>query len=461
VLIASLCLAAPAHASKPRLSLEQVDTTRCPARQEVSVHAVGLEFEGTLRPSSPGRYRLIIDGKPLAQRPSRASSFAKTALPLDLALVVQVSGLSDGDLTSVRAGLSQLVRLIPRRSRITIIAYDWQARRLLARGGREAALSSIAALETASIVVDPALVEALTAGLRALPPRAVPGARGLIVVCSDGINRSPKRDLFRALGSKARARMAPIYPVAYSAIDERGPLLNLGEIAKRSRGTFRWASTSASVVGELVNLAREINEQQVLTFDVPGRCARRQRFQLRSDALLSGVVVVEGRRPARRKTARPGWFTLGVAGFIAGVVVLLAGLLLLTRWGLRGSQQRPPRPGPPALDAPVERGADQPLGEGYWLVGAGPRVLRLRFKIPAGRCRLGTDPDCQVRLDPGAEVAPRHAALKLAGDRLTLVEIDPAHPVQVNGRNVDAPTRLADGDMLLLGSVPLLVRRGG
>jgi hypothetical protein len=383
----------------------------------------------------------------------------------------------------VRAGLSRLVRQVPRRTRFTIIAYDWQARRLVTRVRRSAALATIAALEPSSIVVDPALVEALGAGLRALPRRGradagahsatgahATGARELMVVFSDGINRSPKRDLFRAVGSKARARGVPLHPVAYSAIDERGPLLNLGELAKRSGGTFRWASSAARIGGELVNLAREINQQLVLTFEVPGRCARQHRIQLSSGELLSGVVVVERRGPrARRQAAgEGGWSPLGVAGFIGGVALLMVCLVLLTRWLLGGKQrprgergEAPPGAGAAASARPgAGAGPDQPLDAGYWLAGAGPRELGLRLAIPAGRSRLGSAADCRVRLTAGPGVAPHHAVLRLKAGRLTVEALDPAHPVLVNGRDAAEPTRLSDGDMLLVGPVQLLVRRG-
>jgi hypothetical protein len=47
------------------------------------------------------------------------------------------------------------------------------------------------------------------------------------------------------VGNEARGLNAAIFPVGYSPLDERGPLLNLGEIAKRSGGTFRWAQQAA------------------------------------------------------------------------------------------------------------------------------------------------------------------------------------------------------------------------
>jgi hypothetical protein len=353
LLLCALPCGSIALASKPRLRLERVDRSRCNREGTIDLYLAEIELEGILRPPAPSRYRLVVDSKELDSKPVDTTTFGRSGRSLRLALVIETTVSYEADLERIKAGARDLLGVLPQATRVTVLTYDWQARRLLSNGTARQAQQVVDGIEPGT-GLNPALDEALTLALRALSsgPRAPAGRSGmrqpssakqrerpLLVLVSDGINRLPKRDLFRGLGSRAGAMGVAIYPIAFSPIDERGPLLNLGELAKRSRGTLRWARRPGDLRGELANLGREINGQLVLTYALPSWCERPHRIQVRSGQLVSNPVET----PAMKKLPRPQ--ERGVVRIVvfAGVLLLvLAGLLLLVRVMLRPSGRKPP-----------------------------------------------------------------------------------------------------------------------
>lgn len=130
---------------------------------------------------------------------------------------------------------------------------------------------------------DPTLLDALDRALQMLrtakaTPEELP-LRKMIVIVGDGRDLSGDRDRVRSLGDRAARDGVRIHSLAFSAHDVRRPMLALGELSKRSLGTFRWIRTAAAGAWKAAfeQLRDEINEQYVLTFfvgrddDVAGR----------------------------------------------------------------------------------------------------------------------------------------------------------------------------------------------
>jgi len=67
---------------------------------------------------------------------------------------------------------------------------------------------------------------------------------------------------------------------------------------------------------------------------------------------------------------------------------------------------------------------------------------------------LGRDPDLELFLD-APDVSRRHAQINIAGDEATIADLDSRNGTFVGERRVQAPTRLADGDSIRVGSVRL------
>src|SRR5205823_1645824 len=110
--------------------------------------------------------------------------------------------------------------------------------------------------------------------------------------------------IFRALGDFAAARHVPIHSIAFSPTDERGPLLNLGEISKRSHGTFRWARSADDLRAQVEGLIEELNQQYVLTFRLDDPAVDGKSFVLRCEDLSSDPLVYHGVRVESRRRLR-------------------------------------------------------------------------------------------------------------------------------------------------------------
>ncbi len=345
------------EAAKPRLRLHQLDARRCAAEGVVRAFVTKVELEGRVLLVDPSSYHLVLDGAATALSPTHATAFAATKVPLEVAIVAQNSLAYHADMARIRRGLELFVGKLPKRSSVSVVFFGWQVDVALRQGTPQRASQVLTSFTAKSDAGTLALLPALEAGLKlltlppeanrkgaskSLPPEAAAGlsstaappkafARRLLVVLSNGLNRDLARDLFRGFGDKARRAGVPIHPVAYSPTDERQPLLNLGELAKRSLGTLRWARRPTDLRDQLRNLATEVNEQQVLSFTLDDACRSRHQLQVSHGVLRSNALSLEAQRSASRG-----------AQFLFIVAVLGGGVLLsaLGFWLLRGRQDR-------------------------------------------------------------------------------------------------------------------------
>ena len=452
-LLTVLLASATSHGRKPRLRLEHVDHSTCARDGVITAWVAELELEGIMRAPVVDGLRLQLDGKPLPEAPVKVIKFAASARPLYLALVIQTSEAYAIDLKGVTAGAAAMLRALPGRARVAVIQYDAEASSAVAFGPRKQALDALLSLKTTDLPGDVALVSAVKMGLRGLATG--PGGRRLLVVVSDGLNESPKRDLFRGIGDRGRKAGIPIHAIAYSPVDERGPLLNLGEIAKRSEGTLRWARRPEALVSEFKNLGNEINDQLGLTFTVPDRCLAQHKVRVTSGRLRSRVVALPRMKPVEqvasktalspggRKEANYTWIAIPVAV----VLVLISALVIwfmARRWraSARGTPRAspPPRPqretetrprGPRGAEtgAPVTGQEPLPVPTDAGVPRTGPRPIPAVDAGDFGLDATGPRPVAPVR--PDGPVGPLAGPQQVPFDeRPTISPVDPASAQQ-------------------------------
>ena len=77
---------------------------------------------------------------------------------------------------------------------------------------------------------------------------------------------------------------------------------------------------------------------------------------------------------------------------------------------------------------------------------------RRRFPLSAGEHVIGRDPDVEVRLD-ASTVSRRHARLVVAAEGTTLEDFGSKNGTFRGNERVTSPIRLADGDVLHIGSL--------
>lgn len=308
-------------------------------------------------------------------------------------------------------------------------------------------------------------------------------ARRIIVVISDGLNSQMDRNTFKLLGEYAAKARVPIHTIAYSPTDERGPLLNLGEISKRSNGTFRWARTDEELKAQLDTLGDELNKQYVLTYKIEARSLEGKKFQLTSDDLESNVLVYDSKGGTLGQPAvRPLipwwlWLALGVVGVGALVVVMVARRGKRPKKAMKFSPYRNAAGQPnvgaqaqthePRAQAPAPQPKAQPkvapqpqappqVTRGTLIIVSGA-LAGQRISVENQPVSIGKGPSTvQITDDP--TVSTRHAELALSRGVFVLTDLGSTNGTFVNNQRITQPVRLSDGDLLRFGNTQMKLR---
>lgn len=208
------------------------------------------------------------------------------------------------------------------------------------------------------------------------------------------------REVWRQLGAELARAGVPLFAIGFSPTDVRGPLRNLGDLSKRSAGTFRWARRPDELQPLFVDVANELRAAVVLHFP---------RAQLAEGTVpvrvQCGSMVSNSRTVTMR--AFPGWlFGVGLA------LAVVAGVLLWRR--------RTP-------------------------------VLLLALGRTSGRSRIRVDaqhPGVLRAGDNTCEVIWRPATSASAGSSVLIVG---AGHIQLNGGPVLGTVRIKHQDCIALG----------
>ena len=112
----------------------------------------------------------------------------------------------------------------------------------------------------------------------------------------------------------------------------------------------------------------------------------------------------------------------------------------------------PPRPAS-SMDLPADSGENLE-GAGFFLVVAGREI-----PLPQGPVILGRGRDATIRLRDKS-VSRHHARLVVGSDAAMLENLESKNGTFLQGRRVQSPTALRDGDEIRVGSVSLVLRTG-
>lgn len=291
---------------------------------------------------------------------------------------------------------------------------------------------------------DPALLDTIDRALGLLKrykptPEGKP-VRKLIVVIGDGRDRSGDKERVTRAGQRAAKEGVRIHTLAFSPADVRRPMLTLGELSKRSLGTFRWVrkDTADSWKAEIDQLRDEINKQVVLTYfldpddDVAGRKLHIQtvgRIETTSnelkvpDATCGGSACDTGycdNDTCLQYKAAGGHGILKWIVIIVGGVVSVLVLLGFIGWVM--SKRSPRIPMPPGAVAPMTTMPSMPpqgpipglLPNGRpipaLLIMSGPRTGQRLF-VRHGFL-IGKQPGCDLQIEDGF-TSSQHAQIAM------------------------------------------------
>jgi hypothetical protein len=280
IVVAALALcAAPARAddSSYRSVIDRADLepdTLGGLRLRVYLSAVAVQGQ-LLDVSEPKAIRAVVGGSRL-EAPYATGAYGATTADTAIVFVVE-STAAYGDVLPVitdALGNELLGSLGDKTTQIAFLPYGdaiGTGKLTAMKAGR----AKLAQLSSDGSTEDPALLETVERALlllkREKAAREGKPFRELIVVIGDGRDRVADRDRVIKVGKRAAADGVRIHTLGFSPTDTRRPLLLLGELSKRSLGTFRWvrgakADSWAASVGQLRD---EIAHQNVVTFFLP------------------------------------------------------------------------------------------------------------------------------------------------------------------------------------------------
>jgi hypothetical protein len=512
-LVAAALLVSPVRAhAQERLVLDRVlaEPSYFDGRARLRLFVSPLTLEGRLLDVAPGELSVQAGGSDL-RAPYLLSRFSGSDVDLAIALVVHTGFDYDQDLPVIQRALTELLRALPRSARVSVIAYGGQldgGHRFEAPGD---AIRRVDGLMTDLAPEDPVLLQAGERALRTLrrldfgEGRAEP--RRLMVLVSDGRDLDPRPERYRQLGQRAAREGVRIHSLAYSPVDNRRPLLGLGELSKRSGGTFRWVRDPRGFSTHADHLVTEILNQPVLTLFPPADAVSGRRLavgkgELRSDTLRvlscggesceGDAYCAAGRCVERARDEGAGvlgWlFRVLLAGVTLFAVLLAVGFVLTRREEARrqraaaamaaaaagGTSSRIAAQAPGghvAPHAPPSPGGHPPAPGGH---GAAPHAAAPgRAKAPpatlfvvAGPGRgqrlplrhgftIGTGKRCDLVLPKSPQVADRHAQLVAdAAGHYSLIDLGSPGGTFINGVRA-TQMRLPHGASIKIGSVEL------
>lgn len=313
--------AAGPSTQKPTLRIERIATS---PPTKVRIYLSDLDENGlVIPPATPRPYQLLVNGQRLPNA-AQVETFGKLGEPMALTMVIQCSPIFGSAFGELKAGLLQLLDLVPPSSQVGLIAYADGVISELKPTSVKAARDALQALQIKEDAIELELPDGVRDGLAQLSQANLPERRVLVVV-SDGLAAELKFGAFTKLGGDAASRGIRIHAVGYAPIDDT-PLRTLTELSKRSGGTMRPSTNVPDMKAALVALADELRHQRVLEYDLPqlftGKVTDFQieaGADLATDAVQIDLPLVEP----------PGFAHWGLVLAIAGGLLFLAGGVVL------------------------------------------------------------------------------------------------------------------------------------
>jgi hypothetical protein len=518
----------PADASKTKLRLERIDSSQFADDGIVKLYATVVDLEGTIDENRPApAFGLKLNGKSMG-KPEKAQRFQLGGDPLDLILVIESSALygpkniipptpppkgsapaphlppvakggkkpkvgklaakkvervakapgksapqfkvsGDEPLDRVKEAIAELLENASPKWRVLVIDYGGDVNAhppFRAAGATSSVLDDIGPDDESG---DLRLVQAIDAALITLNKpikEGEPQPRRLIVVVSDGLNFQMDRKVFRGLGDRAAKQLVPIHAIAFSPTDDRGPLINLGEVSKRSNGTFRWARTPDDLHNQIETLADELNKQYVLTYKLDVHSLEGKTFQLTCGELTSNPLKFgAGFIAGATGTRGLGWWwaliVAGVLGLVGIVLVVVnrsqqATYPMQQRMGM-GAQRPMGHAATPAGAAPVAAAPARPTHGILQVVSGALAGTRIPVGAGQGTVTVGKGPSV-LQITDDASVSTRHAQVTGDASGVLLTDVGSTNGTFVNQQRITTPVYLNDGDLVRFGQTQIKFR---
>lgn len=244
--------------------------------QRLRIYLSALSLGGqVLDLAELGGVRVSANGSKL-DVPLAIGTYAPTATDTAIVVITQVSSDFTDVLPVINEALdtSLFAELDDKTTQLALLGYG-EAMAPGKLGSVRAARGKVSSIQSDGSVGEPVLLDTIERALVMLrkaktKPENKP-LRKMIVIIGDGRDASNDRDRVIRIGTRAGKDNVRIHALAFSPKDVRRPLLLLGELSKRSLGTFRWVrgAKADSWTAAFQQLAAEVTRQSVITAFVP------------------------------------------------------------------------------------------------------------------------------------------------------------------------------------------------
>ncbi|WP_428268239.1 FHA domain-containing protein [Haliangium sp.] len=344
----------PAAAEGPpwlRIDQVQAEPSVFEGLTRLQLFVTAVDLHGAFLGDITGDRAFTLEVNGRAQRvPYLVGTFrgvADVSQELIIAIVIETTAPFADVLGEIKAQTGAFLESLPKGTQVLIVGYDDEVSAGARPGNIARARRVLDDLDVDPTVTDPSqyqLVAAVEHARRALsrarPELAGAGQRRYIVVISDGHDADPTPQNYRAVAKRAGREGIRIHSIGYPPDRNRYPLLGLGEMSKRSEGTFRLVLTRTGFAAHFTQLQRETLDQYLLTYFLPSDQIANKRIELEAASMRSERVRVPRPRcggescevgqcvalrcltPPERGSAVLTW-VLVLVGVIVGVLVTL------------------------------------------------------------------------------------------------------------------------------------------
>jgi hypothetical protein len=467
------------------------------------VYLSALTLQGQLLDlSDPKTIRLYL-GSSEKKIPFSLGTYDATNSDTDIVFVVQATADFADALPLISDSIErELLAKIPDHVKVAVVPYGEStgAPKLVAAK----LLRGKVSLASDQSTGDPTLLDAIDRALMVLKkasapvPSATEGAppvparpqRKMIVVIGDGRDALGDHERVTRTGIRAAKEGVRIHALAYSPPDLRRTLLALGELSRKSLGTFRWPGQGRKPIGETWNdsfkqLAAEINKQYVVTFyanaedDVAGKKlhlvlagrteATSNELKVPAAPTCAGAPCETGycandtclvaKEASGTGAAIVKWL-LVIGGIVVGAIVLLGfiGWLMQRR---QASAMQPPMHGDPAH--PMAVPSMPPRGPQAGLLANGrPIPALIMMTGPRAGERILLRNGFSVGKQPGSDLviedgytSSQHAQFTMDPQgNCVLYDLGSTNGTFVNGARIQT-SALAHGVTIKIGSIEM------
>ena len=485
-----------------RVVIDRVEVTPSvlPGRARVRVLVSSTRLRGG-RISVPASK---LDVKVSGAKPAVLGGYFATAdVEMSLVILVPTTVEFEDELESIKEQLTtellEPLKALGPRIRIQIVGYGDSLTGSKSVGSLDAARKALGMLESDGSTDPPDLVDLVgravktaSAGVRSPRNKGALG-RGAVVLIASGVTITDENADVKAklttLGeaaAKAGVRIHTIGAIPGPEPRPRRPLLALGELSKRSQGTFRWVPTANGWSSPFRQLAEQIALQYVVTFfappdelagkkltvAVPTGSSRVEAEPAKLGEPKCGKEVCEGNAycvnqecvPRRLDSGRSviAWILL-VGGVAAGALIVLLGVVALI---MRARRPRPPAPFPAAAGGPAPALGGMPAPPGAVAAAppmvapvavAGPVLIVLTGPAAGARLPLrhgflaGKAPGSDLDLSHDGYASTNHAQIAFEGGAWVVYDRGSTNGTFSNGVRI-TQVRLDHGMTIRFGS---------